>query len=188
MRYLLWAEGKSDAGLCNVLNWLLARNHVDVTEAVAVTKADYPTLGQLLEREWANLLFLHCDADSDVEGSGKGPIARQAHLHSQLGDGAPPAVCVVPVQESEAWLLVQMELPLASIEAQSRPKEKLKSLLEARQGSPMTFKEFSRQRTLLWAQLVQNTEALRRLESLPAFQKLIADTAEAIQHHGLTQH
>ncbi|WP_394795223.1 hypothetical protein [Armatimonas sp.] len=188
MRYILWAEGSSDAGLREVLNWLLAQNHVDVSEAIAVEHGDYPTVEDLLEVEWANLLFLHKDADSDKEENGQGPKTRRKQIERNVKENFPPTVCVVPVQETEAWLLVQTELPLASIEIQARPKEKLKAILEEKQGCPMNFKEFSRQRTLLWAQLAQNPEALHRLESLPVFQQLVTDTTEAIQRHGLTQH
>ena len=191
MRYLLWAEGTSDAGLCEVLNWLLAKNHVDVTEAVSVTKADYPTLEKLLNREWAHLLFLHWDADSDQEIAGKGPRTRRQKLKEWIHEATvalPPTICVIPVQEIEAWLLTQTDLPLAHIEAQTSPKEKLKAILEQKQRSTMTKEKFSEQRQQLWAQLVQNTEALRRLESLPAFQQLVTDTTEAIRRHGLTQH
>jgi hypothetical protein len=191
MRYILWAEGSSDSGLCEVLNWLLARGHVDISEAVVVEKGDYPTLDELFMEEWGNLLFLHWDADSDEERNGKGPRTRREKLEYLLANTTadlPPAVCVVPVQEVEAWLLTQTEIPLAQIEAHTSPKEKLKALLEEKHGRTMNFKEFSQQRTLLWAQLIQNTEALRRLESLPAFQQLVTDTTEAIQRHGLTQH
>ena len=188
MRYILWAEGSSDAGLREVLNWLLAQNHVDVSESITVGHGDYPTVEELLEVEWAHLLFLHKDADSNKEEHGQGPKTRRKQIEKNIKENFPPTVCVVPVQETEAWLLVQTELPLASIEAQARPKEKLKAILEEKQGAPMNFKEFSRQRTLLWAQLVQNTEALQRLKRLPAFQQFVTDTTEVIQRYGLTQH
>jgi hypothetical protein len=191
MRYLLWAEGPSDVGLCEVLNWVLAQHHVDVTESRHVKKADYPTLDLLLENEWAHLLFLHLDADADAERDGKGPQTRRQFLTQQVNDTRttlPPTVCVVPVQESEAWLLAHKEVPLASIEAQTSPKEKLKSILEAEQGRTLTQREFSEQRALLWAQLVRNAQSRHRLEQLPAFQRLVTETTEAIQRHGLTQH
>lgn len=191
MRYLLWAEGSSDAGLCEVLNWVLAQQHVDVTESRPVKKADYPTLDLLLESEWAHLLFLHLDADSDEEKDGKGPRTRRQFLAQQVDNtqtALPPTVFIVPVQESEAWLLAHKAVPQAGIEAQTSPKERLKAILEAEHGRTLTQREFSEQRALLWAQLVQNRESRHRLEQLPAFQQLITDTKEAIQRHGLTQH
>lgn len=191
MRYLLWSEGTSDAGLCHVLNWLLARLHVDVSEAVPVTKRDYPTLEVLFQTEWADLLFLHCDADSEEEGDGKGPKTRRSQLENSVRSttgNLPPCVLIVPVQETEAWLLAQTDIPLASIETQTKPKEKLKAILEEKLPRPLQLKEFATKRSLLWAQLVLDQGALHRLEQLPAFQQLIDDTTAVINKSGFTQY
>lgn len=191
MRYLLWSEGPSDAGLCHLLNWLLAGLHVDVSEAVPVTKRDYPTLEILFQTEWADLLFLHCDADSNQEGDGKGPKTRRAQLENSVNatmGNLPPFVFIVPVQETEAWLLAQTDMPLASIEVQTKPKEKLKAILEERLCRPLSFKEFASKRNLLWAQIVLDRGALHRLEQLTAFKQLAEDTASVIKNSGLTQY
>ena len=91
----------------------------------------------------ANLVFVHRDADARV---GTARYSEIADASAACG-GDRPVICVVPIQETEAWLLldeaairravgrprsnVKLELPSPSaVERVARPKERLQQVLE----------------------------------------------------------
>ena len=155
IRYTLLAEGSSDKALLPILTWLL---HQRCSEhAIQSQWADLGRLPrppkELSERIRASvkhygcdLLFVHRDADRDSRRKRAGEI-RQA-----LSDTThPPAVCVVPVRMTEAWLLSDemairkaagnprgrqpLQLPsMKNIEKLPNPKSDLYDLLRSASG------------------------------------------------------
>lgn len=187
-------------------------------DAHAITKQNYASLEDVAldetilvspAGETAMLLFIHVDADSDEEKDGKGPQARR-DLISQWIDQArergvvlPQEVPIVPVHTTEAWLLAceqtlrswagikpNQSLPTLpyNVEIQTRPKDKLKQVLEELQGKHLSWGEFATARQRLWEEMERIHGGFTPLERIPAFKQLATDTKEAIQRHGLTQH
>ena len=218
MRYILWTEGTSDFGLTRVLNWLLQENHVyGDHEAHTVTHKSYPNLEILMKDEvviaspagdTAAMLFIHRDADSDEENDGKGPKTRRNEVINWIKEAKeqrvslPHEVVLIPVQETEAWLLaceatlrswagVKESKPIPSlpskVESQTRPKEQLKLVLETLQEKSMNSKEFSEVRKQLWVQMERVNNGFAPLKRIPAFQMLRDDVAEAVERHGLAR-
>ncbi|AUX35771.1 MULTISPECIES: DUF4276 family protein [Sorangium] len=199
IKFLLVCEGTSDRGLVPHLEALCVRAGAD--EAAG----DAPDLGRLPQppgkriEEQArtalklagnvNLLFAHQDADA------REPEEVRQRIHERLAglDGCPPHVCVIPVQEIEAWLLLdeaairmvagnprgQEELnlpPRRSIESTSKPKERLEAALAAASGKKgkrvQRFKgSFSERR----AMLLQRLDIEGPINELPAWQRLVTD-------------
>lgn len=204
VKFLLVCEGSSDRGLIPHLEGLCVR------AGAAVAMGDAPDLGLLpdppgkaIEKQAraalalagdVNLLFAHQDSD------GRDPQeVRDRILRSLAGVvSCPRHVCVVPVQELEAWLLLDegairaiagsprgtedLNLPsLRRVEKTPRPKERLKvalSLASGKHGSRHheATRAFSEHR----AMLLQRLDMDGPIRQLPAWQKLVADVEAAI--------
>jgi hypothetical protein len=119
MRLTLWAEGNGDVCLMPILAWLLRQNgvrdEVDANEFEHFfPRSTHKSVGSIFENEeyWSDILFVHQDADSDKEELGKGYKKRASDLNTlvdaarELNRNIPACVVVVPVQETETWLLV----------------------------------------------------------------------------------
>ncbi|WP_437753311.1 hypothetical protein [Sorangium sp. So ce1389] len=204
VKFLLVCEGTSDRGLVPHLEALCVRAGAD--EATG----DAPDLGRLprppgkrIEDQArialqlagkVNLLFAHQDADS------RDPEEVRRRIRERLAglDHCPPHVCVIPVQEIEAWLLLDevairtvagnprgqeaLNLPpRRSIESTSKPKERLAAALAAASGKKgkrgQKFKEsFSDRR----AMLLQCLDIDGPINELPAWQRLVADVEAVV--------
>lgn len=154
LEFTLVSEGSSDRVLLPVLDWLLAQK---VSCGVVGTWADLrrmdPAPGSLADKvrcavqEYpCQLLCIHRDADRATRG------ARAEEIRAALGDlEKPPAVCVVPVRMTEAWLLtdeaalrqaagnptgrIPLDFPaLKGLESLPNPKAVLHSLLRQASG------------------------------------------------------
>jgi len=142
----------------------------------------------------ANLIFIHRDADHPD------PEPRHEEIHRALEDLRLeiPGVAVVPVQETEAWLLLdEMEIRRAAenpngkaplnlpaptrVEEIARPKELLfETLLKASELSGRRrekFKKTLQQRRRLLLERLDPEGEVRRLR---AWQRLRAELAETI--------
>jgi hypothetical protein len=113
IRYTLVANGSSDRALIPILSWALREKG-----GIARIQAEWADLGRLprppqtlsdrilkaIELFPCDLLFVHRDAERQV------PEKRYKEIHNAINEAAlqgfhMPAVCVVPVQMTEAWLL-----------------------------------------------------------------------------------
>ncbi|MEW5930701.1 MAG: hypothetical protein AB1941_24840 [Gemmatimonadota bacterium] len=152
IHFVLVGEGTSDDGLIPHLETLCIHLGADEVTGTAIDfrRLDQPVghslqakLGAAVQLEpAANLFFLHRDADSPD------PAPRRAEIVDAVGAvGLPQAwVAIVPVQETEAWLLldeaairmvagkprgrVPLNLPRANqVESVANPKERLQDAL-----------------------------------------------------------
>jgi len=113
VRYTLISDGPSDRALIPILTWVL-REKGDVTRV----QSEWADLGRLprppkslsdrillaIDLFPCDLLFVHRDAERQE------PKRRYEEIHSAIREASSqgfrtPAVCVVPVQMTEAWLL-----------------------------------------------------------------------------------
>jgi hypothetical protein len=113
IRYTLVSNGSSDRALIPILSWAL-REKGGVTRI----QAEWADLGRLpkppqtlrdrilkaIELYPCNLLFVHRDAERQEPGKRYEEIRNAIHEATSQGFRT-PAVCVVPVQMTEAWLL-----------------------------------------------------------------------------------
>lgn len=115
LRYTLVTDGSSDRCLLPILKWVLEQHLPN--RAVQGTWADLrrlaspPTdlalrISAAVDLYPCELLFVHRDAETEPGD------ARAAEIRAALGDSAGsacPAVCVVPVRMTEAWLLIDSQ-------------------------------------------------------------------------------
>ena len=113
IRYTLISDGSSDRALLPILTWVL-REKVDVRRI----QSEWADLGRLprppqglrkrilfaIDLFPCDLLFVHRDAEK------QDPETRYREIHNALQEATKlgfqvPAVCVVPVRMTEAWLL-----------------------------------------------------------------------------------
>ena len=142
----------------------------------------------------ANLVFVHRDADARV-GS-----ARYTEIEAAVAacGCVQPVVCVVPIQETEAWLLLdeaairravgrprgtaQLGLPTPdAVERMARPKERLKEVLAI--ASEATGRRLERVRQdfpLHRRALLQDLPTTGPLGQVPSWQQLRSDLRSAL--------
>ncbi|HEU4322334.1 MAG TPA: hypothetical protein VFS21_04210 [Roseiflexaceae bacterium] len=143
----------------------------------------------------ANLFFVHRDADHDDPE----PRYREIVRAVQTSTTAVAWVAIVPIHETEAWLLTDEEAirrvagkprsrtplnlpPLSRIEQTKRPKERLEAALLAA-AQPLSGKHLERFKRAFGRQRQQLLEELPlggALEQLAAWRRLRDDTAAAI--------
>ena len=202
VRFALVCEGPSDAGLAAHLQTVCV--DCGAEEAVG-TVPDFARLPRppahdvasritaaLALDPAANLIFVHRDADSRSER------ARVREIEAAAENVDVPVVPVVPIQETEAWLLLDeaairaivenprgtLALPLprvAALERLARPKERLRTVLEhaseLRGRKLEKFRrDFGRHRGLLLQRLDPSGPVTR----LTAWQKLLERTTNAV--------
>lgn len=191
IRYTLVTDGASDRLLMYPIDWLLARSTTldfDGEWANPGILGQHPARGRLkgkvaaaLKSYPCELLFVHRDAERDRRET------RVAEIEEAVRDltPAPPAVCVVPVRMTEAWLLIKeealreaagnpngrilLDMPsLKTLESLPDPKGLLFDLLRKASGLKgrrlKGFREL--QARLRLAELIGDFSPL---ESLPAF-------------------
>jgi hypothetical protein len=203
LRFTLISEGSSDRALLPVLEWLL-QQHSSWTLVGA-----WPDLRRLrrppqgLEEKIraamvlapCEVLFIHRDADREPRRQRALEIERELASFPEQ-----PAVCVVPVRTTEAWLLfaenairfaadnpngrVPLSLPsLDRVERVTDPKKILYAALrQAGESGSRRRRHFSpEERVHRVAQLIDDFSPLRRLL---AFEALEADVKALIAAHG----
>ncbi|WP_017325846.1 DUF4276 family protein [Synechococcus sp. PCC 7336] len=208
LSYTLLSDGSSDKALIPILNWLL-RNNLNNC-AVQAQWADLRSLEKSLRDTFkkrielslelypCELLFIHRDAERDSHQDRVNEIyeaVNQVESSFKI-----PAVCVVPVRMTEAWLLfdiaalrtavsnpngkIALQLPNTSkLEQEPDPKKTLHELLRQASGlSSRRLKRFSvNARTHRVAELIDDFGPLR---SLPAFKSLESELGAVIQAQG----
>lgn len=135
----------------------IALNHEWVTASYGKTVSDQVHAAISLEPQ-IDLVFVHRDADS------RNPEQRSNHIIEEVNSSGVeiPCVAVVPVQETEAWLLTSeveirqvadnprgtcpLDLPkLGAIERTASPKEVLKkAIADASEASGLRLKKVNR--------------------------------------------
>lgn len=212
VQFLFIGEGTSDEGLIPHLESLCVEAGADEAMGVA---PDFRRLSKFignsveaklkaalaLEPE-ANLIFIHRDADGRDGNRRYVQIAEAVHACAcNL-----PIVCVVPIQETEAWLLldesairravgrpngsVALDLPAPSaVERLARPKERLREILAA--ASETTGRRLERIRQdfpLQRRALLQDLSTEGPLGQVTSWSRLRADLnvslANMIARHG----
>lgn len=199
------AEGSSDRPLISVLERLCARRlgigHIEIewaNEHLArhgSGRSLTAKITTLLEIDPGyDVLFVHRDADA------RDPTERLTEIDQAFKlIKSPPYVRVVPVQETEAWLLVDesairehlgipsdppLDLPkLKHIERRANPKELLKELLSrattSRRASKVKMLS-ERRFNELRAQLLESLDVDGPVCQLSAWQQLVADINRAL--------
>lgn len=210
IRFGFVAEGTSDLALVPIIERLLVV--AGATEAVgsAPNFARLPSppgkgvrdqVDALLRLEPdVDAVFVHRDADS------REATERRKQIVAHAGEVDAPLVPVVPVQETEAWCLLneesirrvaghprgtcRLDLPTAStVEGLANPKEKLQQALivasELRGRRLDKFKSnFSRQRR----QLLDDLDDAGPISRVPSWRQLVADVSSllsTLQREGL---
>ncbi len=205
IRYTLVTDGPSDKLLSYPIDWLLETltplNFDGVWADPQAYRERKPSglfgrLENALEFFPCHLLFVHRDAERDSRET------RLTEIEDAVGrlSSPPPAVCVVPVRMTEAWILIDEQalreaagnpngrvplgLPLIrNLESLPDPKQILFDLLrKATERRRRRLKRFSvseaRQRL---AELIQDYTPL---EALPAFQAFRQELEQVLARHG----
>lgn len=203
VRFVLVCEGSSDEGLVAHLQSICIERGAaeaiglapDFSRLPRAPSKDVKTriLAALALEPSTNVVFVHRDADSRSEEPRINEIAEAS------AGASVPVVPVVPIQETEAWLLldedairsvvenahgtVSLGLPRPrDVEKLADPKEKLKEVLAVASGQQgrrltRTKREFPRHRALL----VERLDPGGKITLLSAWQRLLDRTGEAIQ-------
>lgn len=204
IHFILVGEGGSDEGLIGPLESLCvdcgatevtgtAPDFARLPEDVGHTVLEKLNAAIRLEPS-ANLFFIHRDSDS------RDSAPRYAEIASAVIDASlrPPAVALVPVQETEAWLLLDEQAirnvagkpngiaalnlpPIAQIEGTANPKERLKAALAAAsQLSGRRLRKFNANFPVHRRLLLQGLSITGPIRRLPSWQRLVTDTASVI--------
>jgi hypothetical protein len=136
-----------------------------------------------------NLLFAHQDSD------GRDPAGLRRHIRERFADiaGCPQHICVVPVHEIEAWLLVDQDSiravagkprgdhdlglpPIGRIESTREPKEQLRSAIAtASEKTGARLQALREQFPAHRAQLLQRLDIDGPINELAAWKQLVND-------------
>ncbi len=207
LRYTLVGDGTSDRALLPLLRWTLLRtgtplpldaSWADPRRIAAGGGGLAARLQSALDLYPCDLLFVHRDAEKQE------PEARREEIQAALSslNAAPPALCVVPVRMTEAWLLsdetairraadnpngsVSLSLPsVRELERLPDPKQRLNELLRVAcdlHGRRLDqFKRDESTRRVRVADLIQDFAPLL---SLPAFGQLQTETRSLLLERG----
>jgi hypothetical protein len=205
IRYTLITDGSSDRALIPILTWALReKGKVDRIQAEWADLRRLPRPPQTLFERIStainlfpcDLLFIHRDAE------GEDPDHRYEEILNALKEAAvkdiqTPAICVVPVRMTEAWLLISepairlaagnpngtgpLNLPdLSTIEQIQDPKEQLSNILRKASGlRGRRLKTFNMAESRIRiTELIDDFSPLRELK---AFQRLEEDISKLKQ-------
>ena len=205
IRYTLITDGSSDRALIPILTWVLReKGEVKRIQPEWAELRRLPHIPQTLGERIltavdlfpCDLLFIHRDAEGEV------PDLRYEEIRNALKEAATkdfqiPAICVVPVRMTEAWMLINesairfaagnpngtepLNLPdVSALEQIPDPKELLFELLREASGLQgrrlKTFK-MAESRTRI-TELIGDFSPLRRLK---AFRRLEEDVSNLKQ-------
>jgi hypothetical protein len=206
LRYTLVADGTSDRVLLPILRWLLIENRV--RNGLVGKFADYRNLttppGRLdsrisLVKELypCELLFIHRDAERQSPQQRRDEIRAALERVFPEPAEATPAVCIIPIRMTEAWLLFDEHAirtaaanpngtlplalpPLETVEALPNPKDVIYQLLNRASGLlGRRQRGFSPQRAV--HHLARNIDDFSPLRRLSAFQSLEADLTQILE-------
>lgn len=205
IRFAFIGEGASDTALVVPLRKLCSQCGID--DAIEVS-LDWTQLGtevghSIQKRVRAvlsqipdiDLLFIHRDADA------RDPTARYSEIAEAMESlgVSRPYVAVVPIQETEAWLLldeeaildiarkakgrVRLNLPSAKqVEKIANPKERLKEVLAKASGlKGRRLKNFNRKFGKHRRLLLESLDCSGPVSEVPAFKRLVHHISTAIE-------
>ncbi len=205
IHYTLVTDGSSDRLLKYPIDWLLNRltpHDFDgrwANPAVFRNRKTPPSLDRIddaLEYYPCQLLFVHRDAE-------RGPReVRVDEIRAAIRQltSAPPAVCLVPVRMTEAWLLIDKQAlreaagnpngrvdlglpPTSALESLADPKKTLFDLLkkasELKGRSLRGFREGQARQRI--AELIDDFSPL---DELPAFRDFRAELKDVLTQNG----
>lgn len=202
IHYTLLTDGSSDKALLPILSWLLYQHCSDY--AIQSEWADLRRLPrapkQLPEKIRTSVALYPCDllfVHRDAEGMSR--EKRVGEIKQALAENMahPPAVCVVPVRMTEAWLFSDetairkaagnpngnqpLELPVMNnIEALYDPKKKLHDLLRTASGRT-NKRRLKRLSVSSFAfRVTELTSSFAPLRKLAAFRELEEELLEII--------
>ena len=204
VHFVLVAEGTSDHALVQPLQRLLVLAGADEASGVAPDLASLPKppgktvaaqVDMALKLEpTANAVFVHRDADLPTSDMRRAQVtAAVAHVSPQ------DVVPVIPVQETEAWLLTnedsireaaghptgraELRLPaLRRIEQTANPKERLESALIAASGlSGRRLDRFKRHLPRHRTWLLETLDVTGPVRQLTAWAELEQDVADLVE-------
>lgn len=207
LRYTLVTDGTSDDALIPMLSWLLREQ--GVSSAIVPSWADLSRLprkpkgltekvAHSLDLYPCDLVFVHRDAENQPAGRRREEI--EYAMASILAPEVPPAICVIPVRMTEAWLLfdegairkasgnpngkVPLALPrMSRVEHEPDPKEVLTRML--REASELRGRHLRKLSTIGQARLVAKyLDNFKPLRQLSAFQSLEADLSHLVKERG----
>lgn len=205
VRFVLICEGSSDSALVSHLEAICVEHGAEEASGIA---PEWERLGEKVSKRvedrlaWipvlepdANLIFVHRDSDS----------RESAHRHAEIATAAEasgihvPVVAVVPVQETEAWLLLDesairdvagnpygkepLGLPTsASVERIANPKERLaQALITASERSGRKLEKFKKDFPKHRFLLLQRLDRTGPVSDVLAWQKMLEDAADALK-------
>jgi len=197
LRFTLVGEGPSDKNLIPILAWALREQGVGIARGNFARWDMLPNRPKtIVEKIVAglglyecDLLFVHRDADQFDPNPRREEVLK-AVIEANI---RVPAVPVIPIQETEAWLLIdqkalrraanypngrcEINLPsLKNIEKCRDPKMALqRALREASEQSPQRLKRFDIPSAI--ARVVDHISDFRPLRNLTAFKNLESDLA-----------
>ena len=203
VRFVLISEGSSDNGLISHLEAVCIYAGADEARGVAFDRRRLPPVGgkvadklraaMILEPQ-ANLFLIHRDADS-LDPSARHEEIRQAVNDCRLQR---PWVAVVPIQETEAWLLLDapairriaskpngtrpLGLPTAdTVESMSRPKERLQqAIFDANPVTGRRHEKLKRDFPTHRQILLQRLPISGEIRSVPSWQRMKDDLTAAL--------
>jgi hypothetical protein len=201
IRFTLVGEGSSDANLIPILEWALREQEVEVVQGQFARWDLLPKRPKtLVEKIVAglklfecDLLFVHRDADNAGQKPRRDETATAILEVKSLQKLIAPSVPVIPIRETEAWLLVEEKAirkaannpngkvglnlpPLKRIEKCFDPKKELQRVLRlACEYSPQNLSRFDVNAAT--AHVVDHISDFKILRKLSAFQSLEADLA-----------
>lgn len=196
IHYTLISEGSSDRSLIPILTWALRekggfiRVQAEWADLRRLPKPPKSLTDRILcaiDLFPCDLLFVHRDADGQSPDNRSEEIRNAIHVAASQGFRV-PAICVVPVQMTEAWLLFdekairsaagnpngdnQLNIPsLSEIEKIRDPKELLFKILRDASGlTGRRLKKFNMAEARV--RITDLTSDFMRLRELSAFQRL----------------
>ena len=206
IRYTLITDGSSDRALIPILTWVLReKGKVDRIQPEWADLRRLPRPPQTLCERIStainlfpcDLLFIHRDAEGEDPGHRYEEISN-ALKEATAQDIQPPAICIVPVRMTEAWLLINepairlaagnpngtrpLNLPdLSIIEQIQDPKELLFDILRMASGlGGRRLKAFNMgESRIRVTELIDEFSPLRELK---AFQRLEEDISRLKQN------
>jgi hypothetical protein len=206
VRFVFVGEGSSDEALMEHIEELCLRAGADEVAGVAPDLRRHSrkssTVPEKIDHALqlepdTDLVFAHRDADDE------NPAARRKEVHAafQAVGVERPRVAVVPVQETEAWLLldedairfvaenpdgnVQLDLPTpARVESVANPKEILQeTLISASELSGRRLKRFKRRFPQQRRRLIERLDLDGPVSQVPAWKQLCKDIEQALENY-----
>lgn len=196
--FFLLCEGPSDEPLAGHIESLIARLGLGVNEVIGIPRSGGGSVDDKLRTlvdDGVPFDFVAIHRDSDD----RDPLPRIAEVTAALERAGIPGVPVVPVQMTEAWLLLDerairevvgrptgrepLDLPApCDVEKTRDPKEVLKAALLAAAGSRGRRRKRARAQWFHYRRiLLERLDIDGPVRDLPSWQRLVADLTATVR-------